>query len=363
MQQQIDSTTAATSRRTAPRRRARAACRLLVVDADATAATTVARACAGKALRIERVSTAADARALAAARPVDAAVIATALPDADPLELARQLRQSRDRTQVILTGPPPRSETLLAAMNQGVLDYLVTPLDPARLRQRVDEMLARRRRRHRQAWRVRELRRACRKLDDARRDVGHRVDQLAGDLVSAYQELAREMEQNVHVSQYQALVRQELDLAPLLQKTLEYLIEHVGPCNAAVFLPATTDEYAVGAYVNYDCAGDAVEMLLEHVADTAVADLAESPTPVHVRDEAAMQKLLGDAGGVLLKCEMLALGCHHDDEPLAAILLFRDRDEPFDAAALPVCEAVSHALADGLARLIRVHHRTSMWEE
>ena len=346
-----------------PRRRARAACRLLVVDPEPATATALMRACAGKALRIERVSSAAAAQAVAAARPIDLAVIATALPDGDAMKLTRALRGQRGRTQVILIGPRPRSDTLLAAMGAGVLDYLATPLDEARLRGHVEAMLTRRRRERRQVSRVRELRRACRKLDDARRDVGQQVDRLAGELIGAYEDLARQMEQSVHASQYQALVRQELDLAPLLQKTLEYLIEQVGPCNAAVFLPATADEYAVGAYVNYDCGGDAVEMLLEHVADTAVGDLAESPTPTHVRDEAAMQQLVGDAGGLLLKSEMVALGCHHEDEPLAAILLFRDRGEPFDPAALPVCEAVSQALADGLARLIRVHHRTSMWEE
>ncbi|MEX0885069.1 MAG: response regulator [Phycisphaeraceae bacterium] len=353
----------ATRAKVAPRRRARAAFRVLVVDPDAGAAGAVARACTGLPLRLEHVTTAGLAEASAMQRPVDLALVAAELPDRRGLALATRLRRRRQRTQVILTGMDTTAEDAIAAMRAGVLDVLTPPLDGPRLRGHLNELMRRRRRDRTQARRVRDLRSVCRKLDDARRQVSAQVDTLANDLVDAYEQLAGELEQAVHVGQYQALVRQELDLAPLLRKTLEYLLDHVGPCNAAVFLPASGEEYAVGAYVNYDCAGDAVEMLLEHLADTAVPAIAEHDQAVHVSDEATMRAMVGEPGGFLLNCEMLAFACTHEDETLAVLTLFRDRAEPFDAAALPTCDAVAQHLPQSLGRLIRVHHRTGMWDE
>src|SRR5690606_37867773 len=134
------------------------------------------------------------------------------------------------------------------------------------LNQRVDAAIDRHRRDAQREQRTKRLRRLCRKLNEAREEVTQQVDVLCNDLVTAYQELANQMQQVVQTSEYAGLIRDELDLEGLLRKTLEFLVHKAGACNAAIFLPATADEYSLGGYVNYDCTSDSADILLQHLA-------------------------------------------------------------------------------------------------
>ena len=67
-------------------------------------------------------------------------------------------------------------------------------------------------------------------------------------------------------SEFNSLIRQELDLESLLRVSVEFILGKSGPTNAAVFLPAASGDYSLGAYVNYDCPKDSAEVLMDQLA-------------------------------------------------------------------------------------------------
>ena len=185
---------------------------------------------------------------------------------------------------------------------------------------------------------TRRLRRANRRLKRDKRDVARQVDLLCHDLIAGYQELAeRVQELEEHGASggedFAAAVEGELDLEAVIRKTLEHLVSRVGACNAAVYLPATADEYSLAGYVNHDCGAEAAEMVLEHLADVLAPEMSERIEPVYAGDEAGLRKLLGDDAAWLAGRQLLAATCWGKGEPLAVFALFRDEAQPFDAAA------------------------------
>ncbi len=183
------------------------------------------------------------------------------------------------------------------------------------------------------------------------------MELLCGDLVGAYQELAAQMQRVARSSEYAAAVRHELDLEQLLRKTLEFMLEKVGPTNAAVFLPANDREYALGGYVNYDRCGGTPELLLQHLADVVAPRLAERTSALHITDNETLRQWIGRDSDYLADCHVLAISCRRRDEVMATLMLFRDASSPFDLAAADSLEAVAPLLGEHLDRVIRVHHR------
>src|SRR5690606_39228493 len=156
------------------------------------------------------------------------------------------------------------------------------------------------------------------------REVSEQVDILCHDLVTAYQDLAVQMQQVVHTSEYAMVIRDELDLEKLLRRTLEYIIEKAGASNAAIFLPSSMDEYSLGGYVNYDCTPESADMLLQHLGDVFAPKVARQNELVHITDNIALCGWLGDDAMWLEDRHVLAFGCRQDDEALAVIAVFRD---------------------------------------
>mgnify|MGYP000671460385 CR=1 FL=1 len=158
---------------------------------------------------------------------------------------------------------------------------------------------------------------------------------------------------------YRDAIGQELDLEVVLRKTLEYIVQQAGPCNAAVFLPSSADEFSLGGYVNYDCTKESADMLLQHLADVLAPTVAEKGEEImHVTDNRALDELLGDDWNYLADCDLLALPVNHDGEALAVITLFRDNEQPFTGPAIDAMSSIAEQMGELLGRIIRVHHRS-----
>lgn len=299
-----------------------------------------------------------EARARLTEKSVDLAVINPTLPDGSGLDLADELNKSRRITATILVGEEPSVGSAMKAIRIGASDYLVKPLDLQDAGERVRKVLAKQRKIRDQAQRVRRLRRLCKKLNQARVDVSKQVDILCNDLVTAYQELAGQMQQVVQASEFGAVIRDELDLEQLLRKTLEHLVEKAGPTNAAVFLPSSMDEFTLGGYVNYDCAPESADILLQHLADVVAPKIAHRDDIVHITDNQSLSHMLGGDAAYLVDSHMLSFACRSENESLAVVTLYRDGSNPFDQSALDTVEAVGPLLGDALARVIRIHHRS-----
>lgn len=158
-------------------------------------------------------------------------------------------------------------------------------------------------------------------------------------------------------AEFGVLARLELDVESLLRTTLEYVLHKIGPTNAAVFLPTAGQDFTLGAYVNYDCPKDCVDMLLDHVAAHVAPAIEDDPNMRLHRGEEALDELMGEHAAWLTGCEAVTFAAEHEGEMLAAVALFRDDRDPFAPQTIRRLGVISEILAQQLARIIRVHHR------
>lgn len=312
--------------------------------------------------------TLAEARAVIAAGPIDVAIIEPDLADGSGLDLADELKGTTTPPQTVVVSSSTDFAQAQQAMRAGASDYILRPLgdDVATqaglcrdLSDRIGAALERQAADREQHRRVRRLKKLCKRLDDARQEVTDQVDVLCNDLVTAYQELANQINHLSNTTDLSEVIGDELDLEVLLRKTLEYLIKKAGPCNAAIFLPSTADEFSLGGYVNYDCTKDSADMLLEHLADVLAPKIADhcEEMILHVDNNHGLTELLGDDWNYLADCHLLSFACSHEGDALAVVALFRDDSEPFSPAMIETAATIGEMLGEQLARIIRVHHR------
>jgi len=176
-------------------------------------------------------------------------------------------------------------------------------------------------------------------------------------MAGSYRDLTEQMKHVAMAAELNAILRQELDLESLLRTVLEYALKKIGPTNAAIFLPATSGDFSLGAYVNYDCPKESAEMLLDHLVDI-IAPAFEN------REDIAVMKGLGELrdepgpGGEWLEESVItAFSCRQDGDCLAVVVLFRERRNPFPPAALQALKIIRELFGKQLARVIKMHHR------
>ena len=159
------------------------------------------------------------------------------------------------------------------------------------------------------------------------------------------------------VSDFGAMVRQELDVETLLRQSLEFVLQQGGPTNAAVFLPGTTGDYALGAYVNFSCPKDTAEVMLDHLANVAAPRLEHIRELAHCRTPGAIREAIGDGSHWVEDGEMVAFTCRSGGEALAIFVLFRDRTNPFSDHFRKILSKIAPVFGEQLARVVRIHHR------
>ena len=346
--------------------RTKRARRVLLIDASPKLGSAVqtCRAAQGRVTIISAPTVAQASQQIKDAGKLDLALIPQA-SDGSGLQLAAELKAKDPATAVVMLAQTPDFALAQQAMQLGAADLIVQPTGAqaddawyASVTQRITKVLDRQWADRARMMRVRKLKRLCRKLNDARLEVTEQVDVLCNDLVTAYQELAVQVQNVTQSAGYREAVGQELDLEAVLRKTLEYIIQQAGPCNAAVFLPSSADEFSLGGYVNYDCTKESADMLLQHLADVLAPMVAAKGEEVmHVTDNRALDDLLGDDWNYLADCDLLALPVNHDGEALAVITMFRDNDQPFTAPAIDAMSSIADQMGELLGRIIRVHHR------
>ena len=293
---------------------------------------------------------------------IDLAIIPMA-GDGSGLDFASDLKANDSATALVMLATTPDFALAQQAMQAGAADIIITPSEAdeawsQRVAERLTAVLNRQWAERVRSERVRKLKRLCRKLNDARLEVTEQVDVLCNDLVTAYQELAMQVQSVTHSTGYREAIGNELDLEAVLRKTLEYIIQQAGPCNAAVFLPSSADEFSLGGYVNYDCTKESADMLLQHLADVrAPAVASKGEEMLYVTDNRSLGELLGDDWNYLADCDLLALPVNYDGEALAVITLFRDNEQPFTELAIDAMSTIADQMGELLGRIIRVHHR------
>ncbi len=289
---------------------------------------------------------------------IDVAVIDERL--AESIDLLREAAQADPVVVTVLASTKPSLDLAVEAMRSGAADLMkLGKSDEAVHAARASLALAIERAqlaRHRES-RIERLRSVCRQLNTARQDISSQISGMCSDLVEAYQELSDQIDQVTISGEFNGIIRQELEIESLLRTVLEYVLAKVGPTNAAVFLPSTSSDFSLGAYVNCDFNGAALDALLDHLADT-LAPRFEERSGVHLyRDRGETASMLGADAHWLPDHATIVFPCHRNEECLAVVALFRDDRTPFEPGARALLETISKLFAAQLSRIIHVHHR------
>ncbi len=337
-------------------------CRILLVESGFSHRAALA-ACArpGREIDLVFAESVAQAREVITELEIDAALVAADLPDGSGVDLAREIAHLPRPTAALVLSAERDFDLVQSALRAGADDFILRGVEAPELARRLDAALDRKLREKSHIARVARLHRLCRKLNRARNEVSQQVDLLCSDLVTAYQELACQLQNTNQTDEFTGFAEGELDLEVLLRKTLEHLIARIGPSNAAIFLPATLDEYSLGGYVNYDCPKHAVDRLLDDLADTLAPRVAESGEAlVHLTGDQDIDDWTGGglAPEALRGCTVAAVPCSSDDECLAVLTLFRRDEAPFTEAHLEMLSELGPVLGAALEKIIRIHHRT-----
>ncbi|MCC7387234.1 MAG: response regulator [Phycisphaerales bacterium] len=336
--------------------------RVLVVSGSRVERESLTAKLTQRGMEVEPVGTPADALAAIATERFDLAMVQTSLGSGRGLELVRGLRELDGGLGIVMIAKKADLDDAVRAMQAGVLDYFVGKMDTAALATRLEQAVARARQQRTEQQRSERLRRVCRDVNahiprGPVREPALETPELDTDLATAYQNLTEQMAHVGLTAEFNSLIRQELDLECLLRTVLEFVLAKLGPTNAAIFLPSTTGDYTLGAYVNYDCPRDTAEVLLEHLAGVMPDRFEDEPRVVLMRSEHSLLERLGDQADWLDGHAVACFACRHDDECLAVVTLFRDRRTGFGDDQVGMLNAMADLFAQQLARVIQIHHR------
>jgi DNA-binding response OmpR family regulator len=312
---------------------------------------------ATKVRALAHVESARAALSAAASGTFDLALVPADLTGLDGGPLAAELISNSPGLGVVVIAANPTLDDAIEALRSGAADVVSTSLEPAEFLARLGEVLRRTQNARTREQRINRLRRLCRRLNDSRQQVTKDIGGLCNDLTTAFGDISEQLTLVTVASEFNSIVRQELDIESLLRCVLEYLLTRTGPTNAAIFLPSTSGDFTLGAYVNYDGPRDSAEILLDHLADSLAPRFENESDIVLLSGRAEIAARVGRASEWLGDSNLAAFSCHNGDECLAVVALFRDQNTPFPEPLIPVLRTLSDLFARQLARVVHVHHR------
>ncbi|HZW06830.1 MAG TPA: hypothetical protein VFF65_06875 [Phycisphaerales bacterium] len=312
--------------------------RILIVAHDARRRSWIDKAIKQNDLTCEAADSSAEALMLVmkhdcgtgegCVKAFDAVVIDTPVCTPAAMKLMRELGQRHIAT--LLVCPQVTFEQAVEVMRTGAADIVPADVKPRELCKRL---------------------RAALKIDPAHSETSAQAKAegaTKGANMSSDTKAAGE---------FARLIQGELDVETLLRHALEFVLARVGPTNAAVFLPGSTGEYALGAYVNLSCPKETAEVMLDHLANTAAPRLESTIGVIDLSTPQSLEKVLGEGAEWLQGQRVLAFACRQENECLAVFVLFREENRPFAADAAQALTMVRDEFGRQLARVIRIHHR------
>lgn len=327
--------------------------RLLVVTTSRVQRDLLAAQLSGHVRELATAEDLATARRRLDESPFDLVLLAV---DHD-FEPARQLCVRSHGVPVMAVGETPSVEHAMNALRSGVVDIVSPRARGSELLARVEAALTRGHEVRVRDQRIVRLRRLAKRLNEAREQITHSVGGLCTDLTNAYTDLSGKLSIVSAASEFNTLIRQELEIESLLRAVLEFLLTKSGPTNAAIFLPASSGDFTLGAYVNYDGPKDSAEVLLDHLASGLAPKFEHSRGVEVMIGKGQIAARAGQVGDWVGDVTMTTFACHNSEECLAVVTLFRDRRNPFPDTLVPLLEVLSDLFAKQLARVVQVHHR------
>src|SRR5437868_2200230 len=114
---------------------------LLVIDDDRSVVPLIRSACKHVAIDVIAADSAEEGLRLLKERHPEVILLDVMLPGTTGLELFERVRKQDERVPVIFMTAGGESDTAIEAMKMGALDYLMKPLDVARIKALVEQAL------------------------------------------------------------------------------------------------------------------------------------------------------------------------------------------------------------------------------
>ncbi|MEY3141591.1 MAG: hypothetical protein RLY21_84 [Planctomycetota bacterium] len=311
-------------------------------------------------VRHDSVEPASEALAHLVANPTDFIFIASGVRPQEFAPLAAQARRISAATKVVVAGPTPSADELLAAVRAGAVDW-IDPSDDAdsvlaRIRSVADAINDERRRDER----LTRLKGICQKLVVHRDEFTRQVDELHQGLHTAVHGVQERVDEAEIAGEFRGLLSQELDVEDLLRTALQYLLTKTGPTNAAVYLPGSKpSQFGLGAYVHYDCPRTTAQPLLDRLGEEICERLSHRQDIIRFTDTREFVHAIGMAGAVLEDTELVAWSALNEGECMAVFFMFRNRAEPFKDELAALIDVLRPIFGAQMAKLVRIHHRSS----
>jgi response regulator of citrate/malate metabolism len=329
----------------------RAAPRVLVVD-DEPAMRDLARDLLAKELpaRLHVAGSIAEARRVIDRNAIDLLVVDIHLPDGDGLTLVDRAREKNPAAQAVVITGAPTADNSIAALRLGAIDYLPKPFTAQQMTERLGAALHRQQQDARDTRRLGRLREAVKRLNRARKTVSKKVDLLCNDLVHAYTDLAKQLEEVRTQEDFRTLLAGAKDLEQLLCHAMDWVLRRCGYSNIAIYLVGDDQQYELGAYMKYTIPGareltDAMrDGLVQRVARDGLL-LAEGTELTELLSPAELKLLLGQS--------MIGTNCNYLGESLAVMLVYRDEKHPLTREDAEILRAIAPLFATALATLVR----------
>lgn len=259
---------------------------------------------------------------------------------------------------VVVADGKASMDRALTAVRAGAADYLpgeLRSIDPLELRRRLRTAAAK-------AWadsrldrRLEGLARTVRRLDAARRTVSQKVDLLCSDLVDAYGDVARRMEDVRLGKGLTDLLGSAADLEQLLCHLMDWLLRHGGNANLAIFLNTEGGQSELGAYMKHTVDGTdpTIEWLEAHAV--VAAEQQDGTDVWQASAETMLPKIdaLQADESTLVDHAFMAIRAGYLAEPLATIVLFRRDDEPLTSTHADLLRLAAPAFATALTNVVR----------
>ncbi|HSI32742.1 MAG: response regulator [Phycisphaerae bacterium] len=325
--------------------------RVLVVDDEPALLEMIGDTVAkGLNCRLIPASSIAQARKVLESQKIDLVVTDVHLPDGHGISLLPVMHLHQPHAQAIVITGSPSTDCAVEALREGAADFVSKPFSARDLTDRAKAALARAAAGARNEKRQATLRRAVRRLNDARKTVSKKVDLLCNDLINAYGELSKQLDLVRVQESYKHVLNDARDLEQLLCHTMDWVLRQLGYANIAVWLAGDDDTFQLGAYMKYTVPG---EQALTDALRKGIVPLALKENLVHLSGDALARKLTPDEAPFMTGHDVLAMNCTYLAESLAVVVLFRDAKTPFREEDVATLKAISPLFALSLAGIVR----------
>lgn len=331
--------------------------RVLVVSSNRDERRRLSARLTGTSPHCAKADSLSAARMMLDVEQFDVVVIRDQLDDGRGLSLAEELGLTQPGTSFMLLADKPDLDQAVHAMRAGVTDIVSLDSPTVELIAGVCRATSRARAAQAGERKAQRLKRMCHKLNDARQEVTKQVRSLCNDLSTAYDEMAGQMAKFSLASEFSSIIRSELDVESLLRAALEYTLAKVGSTNAAVFLPTSSHDFSLGAYVNYDCPKETADILLDHLANVVAPRMEGDDRLISLSPGREMDEIFGDEAEWLCDSNTVMFSCQHEGECLAVVILFRDMATPFTDEHVDILDTICEQFAQQLGRVVHIHHR------